>query len=233
MKKVLGLLMIFLLIFSGAHTAEAAKKKTKLKMDQTEFVTDKDGNIEISGSTDKKAKVTIDGKNAKAKDGKFSYKYKLPNSEKTIKIVATKKGKSKNTKKIKILKPSSDKEFSQKELDQINQDLALHLSDSQGWASGTIDENGNPIENGTPNPDYELWMYVKSITFDGVAVEVDVLADFQNFSEADKEEIASSAQGMGHVYADLKKVPPVVIKNGQTIYGESKVFNRNSYTWKD
>lgn len=125
----------------------------------------------------------------------------------------------------------SERKIENEEYEEINELIAQHLKDNQGWALGTIDNMGNPVEDGTPDPEYAVWPFVRSITWNGSDVEVQVTADFQNFTKAEKELVASSSQGIAMSYAELSDRPSVYIYNGETSYGHSGIINRNSYTW--
>lgn len=138
------------------------------------------------------------------------------------------------TKKVEEEKAEKEEnDMDQESINYTNEQLEEHLLQNKGWALGTIDENANEIENGTPNIDYANWLYVSSITYDGQNVEVQVTADFKDFSETDKNEIASSAQGMTSSYANLSSRPFVTISNGDTVYGRSKVLSVNEYKWSE
>ncbi|MGL4697085.1 hypothetical protein [Enterococcus larvae] len=117
------------------------------------------------------------------------------------------------------------------ELTLINSEIQEHLDLNKGWALGTIDENGNAIEGGTPNAEYANWIYVNSITYDGSQVDVQVTADFLSLSESEKNSLASSCQGIAMSNALLDSRPSIYFYNGENSYGHTKILDKNSYTW--
>lgn len=127
---------------------------------------------------------------------------------------------------------SKQKEKKSDEYAEINNEIDDLLKENKGWALGTIDENATPIENGTPNPEYAIWIYVKSIIYTGSDVEVQVTADFKNLSIKEKNELASSCQSiaMACIRGDYK-IPAIYFYNGEDAYGGSKITDRNSYKW--
>ena len=50
---------------------------------------------------------------------------------------------------------------SKKKLKKVNKEMKAYLQEDQGFAEGTLDENGNPTDNGTPNPEFDYATYVK------------------------------------------------------------------------
>ncbi|MFC0278139.1 hypothetical protein ACFFH2_15805 [Enterococcus devriesei] len=126
---------------------------------------------------------------------------------------------------------SQEKQVDDQKYSQINSEIEKHLEENQGWAMGTIDRNGNPIENGEPNPEYANWIYVRSITYNGSDIEVQVTADFQSLTEIEKNSLGSSCQGMTVSYGALSERPPLYVYNGENSYGGSKILSTNKFTW--
>lgn len=115
--------------------------------------------------------------------------------------------------------------------DDVNKELANDLSLNQGWANGTIDNNGNPTETGTPNPNYKNWIYVQKITYDGQNIEMQVTSDFLSLDETEKNNLASAAQGSTMASAALEDRPHIYVYNGDNSYGGSRVLSANEYKW--
>ncbi|MFL2124017.1 hypothetical protein ACEN4K_03575 [Marinilactibacillus psychrotolerans] len=118
------------------------------------------------------------------------------------------------------------------DLSKINEEIAISLEQNQGWALGTIDSDGNEIENGEPNNEYGPWLYVQSITYTGDDVEVQVTADFKTLTKSEKDMIASSSQGIVQSYANIDIRPRVYVYNGENSLGGSKTLSANEYNWE-
>lgn len=116
------------------------------------------------------------------------------------------------------------------ELNEINNMISSHLEDNKGWALGTIDENGNETNDGEANPDYQKWLFVNAVEYTGNDIEVQVTEDFKTLSETEKNELASSAQGMVMSYADENRLS-VYFFNGEESLGGSKMLDKNDYSW--
>lgn len=115
---------------------------------------------------------------------------------------------------------------------EINEKIAQWVAENKGWAMGTLDRNGNPDPNAEPLPEYADWFYVSSIVYDGNGVIVDVLADFQNFSEERKSSLISDCQGVARacIGGDYS-FPFVEVRNGELAYGCSKALNVQEFKW--
>lgn len=252
MKKVITLLCTFFLFLSFASPVEAAKKKVKLSFDETTVQRVDKYSFKVSGKVDKKATVTFNKKKIKLKtdkDGKFNQVIKLKKKvKKKVKVVAKRKGYKKKKIKLKV----SDTELKKKEADAdkkkeedqknkskeeqekintINNEAAEHLKLNQGWAYGTIDENGNPTDNGEPNPEYTPWLFVHSIKYDGSNIDVKVTADFLELYDSEKDSLASSIQGVVMSYGSLDERPHLYVYNGENSYGGSKILSSNEFKW--
>lgn len=123
MKKLLNILVILFLLLSNGTYVSAANTKATLTLDQTVLVPNKQKKITVSGTTNKKATVKINGKKIKVTRGHFSYTYKVKKETKQIKVIATVKGKKKQSKTIKIttakkIAQEKEKKKKQKELEK-------------------------------------------------------------------------------------------------------------------
>lgn len=138
------------------------------------------------------------------------------------------------TKKSSVEKTEEEKESKDEfdlEIDEINKYVAEHLEHNKGWALGTIDDNANPIDNGEPNHEYGIWLYVNSIVYNGNDVEVQVTADFLDFTEDEKNEIGKSSQGIVMSFGVLDKRPHVFVFNGENSYGGSTILDAMKFKW--
>ena len=113
---------------------------------------------------------------------------------------------------------------------EVNDQIAQHIEDNKGWAMGTLDENGNEIEDGEPNPDYALWMYVNSLVVDDRGAFLNVTADFKDFTESEKNELASAAQGIVSAYGGEPRTF-LEVRNGEESYGGSKALDTTEFKW--
>lgn len=118
-------------------------------------------------------------------------------------------------------------------LKQVNNEIAKHISDNQGWALGNIDRDGNPTDSGTPNADYTNWLFINSINYNGMSADIQVTADFLNLSESEKNEISSSIQNIIISYAGLDSKPAIYVYNGENSYGGSRLLDKNSFKWNN
>lgn len=77
----------------------------------------------------------------------------------------------------------------------VNKAIALELQQDQGLAQGTLDENLEPTDNGTPDPDFAWAMLVTKIRYTSTDdLEMYVTTDFMNLSISDKTQVARYAQ---------------------------------------
>lgn len=92
---------------------------------------------------------------------------KKQSSKKTIakssskRVVAKSSSKKVEKKKAPVKKTKSSQD---KDLTELNNKIAEDLKQDKGWADGTLDPNGNPTQNGTPNQDYAWSKFVDKMT---------------------------------------------------------------------
>ena len=204
-----------------------------------QFQADENGEVKITGTTIPDAKVKIGkgivGDSTKSdSNGEFDLTYKKVDEEKEIKINVSKDG-QKASKSITITpfpeQSSNSKEDSQQsssvdsELTEINNEIDEHLKLNQGWALGTIDENGEP------NPEYQNWLIVHSIEWTGTDIEVQVTEDFRSLSSDEKDNLASSIQGAVMSYSLQDERAHIYFYNGENALGRSKVLSATEYKW--
>lgn len=143
--------------------------------------------------------------------------------------------KTSSSKKESSTKTSSSK----KESDSINDKLMKSLTEDQGFANGTLDENGNPTQNGTKNPQYNWATHVERLLWRNDNIEV-YIADADQLSNAQLTTIAQSAQSAAtSVLYDDGKIDDSKVSDGvfTTVYsgnkaiGHSKVFSPKEFKW--
>lgn len=146
----------------------AAQNKVELKMDAKAFYPDSSGNVKVTGQTTPGAKIKIGliGYKNSGKNGKFSLAATSKKVDKKITVTAKHNGFTTVKKIVTIKKKGSISPSQKAELKAINSALAEDLKQEQGWAKGTLDSNGNPTDNGTPNSAFSWTTYIDSIKID-------------------------------------------------------------------
>lgn len=136
-------------------------------------------------------------------------------------------------------KSSTKTSSSKKKSDSINDKLMKSLTEDQGFANGTLDENGNPTQNGTKNPQYNWATHVERLLWRDDNIEV-YIADADQLSNAQLTTIAQSAQSAAtSVLYDDGKIDDSKVSDGvfTTVYsgnkaiGHSKVFSPKEFKW--
>ncbi|WP_125703771.1 hypothetical protein [Lacticaseibacillus daqingensis] len=153
---------------SQPQVVMAAKKKVKVKLTSTVFYPDSSNKAYVTGKTTPKAKVKAGllGYVKVGKSGTFKLKVKAKAKDKKVTITAKLSGHKTTKKKVTIKAKGSVDPKVQAELKTINETIATRLKEDQGFADGTLDENGNPTKNGTPNEAFTWATYIDSITID-------------------------------------------------------------------
>lgn len=145
--------------------------------------------------------------------------------------------KTSNSKKESSTKASNSK----KKADSINTKLMESLTEDQGFANGTLDENGNPTQNGTKNPQYNWATHVQKILWKDNGIEV-YIYDADNLTESQLTTVAQSAQSAAtSVLYDNGKIDDSKVSDGvfTTVYsgnkaiGHSKAFSPKEFKWTD
>lgn len=89
------------------------------------------------------------------------------------------------------------KTLSKKKVKKVNKALKKALKEDQGFATGKLDENGNPTDNGTPNPKFDYATYVNSLKYQSSgAVKVQMNDKLTSLNTAQMDEIAHNVQGL-------------------------------------
>lgn len=123
----------------------------------------------------------------------------------------TKNRKNKPKKKIRqetkvkndsVKKRDTKKDKKADKLAGINTEIIKRLEQYQGFALGTLDENGHPTENGTPNSAFAWSVMVKRIEYSGFdnkdsgTVTVYVNNSFKGLSVNEKNQVALKSQNI-------------------------------------
>ncbi len=135
-------------------------------------------------------------------------------------------------------KESVKKETTKKKKEVTNayqKDLDEYLEMNKGWANGTIDADGNPTDSGAPNQDYYLWNYVTNIkVIEDKEIEVQATEDLKTIPNGDKDNLASSIQGYVMSITGAESANdrlPIYFYNGENALGNSKILEKNKYSW--
>lgn len=154
----------------------------------------------------------------------------------TTQTEVTKETKEKKKQKTKETKSAKKKEpiYTDEEYNAVNTEMREHLLQSLGWALGELDENGEPTENGTPNPDFNWALFVDEISLDKDhdQINIYVTPEFSDLSEEDKQQVAKTAQNVSISYVkDNKRNFAVVYQNGKQI-GMSRITDVSEFKFK-
>lgn len=134
---------------------------------------------------------------------------------------------------------SASSSSSKKKASSINSKLSDELALDQGWANGTLDNNGNPVQNGERHSEYNWATHVERLLWRDDNIEV-YIADADQLSNAQLTTIAQSAQSAAtSVLYDNGKVDDDKVSEGvfTTVYsgnkaiGHSKVFSPKEFKW--
>lgn len=135
-----------------------------------------------------------------------------------------------------------DKNQDDEQIDDINAELAEFMEQNKGFALGTLDENGEPTEDGEPNPDFAWSLYVHELIYNGNDLEMKTDAGFLDLSDAERTEVANRAQNIGNsvigMYEDwdINKYQNrlfLTVSNGKNVLGNSKIIDVTEFKWYD
>lgn len=140
-----------------------------------------------------------------------------------------------NSKKESSTKTSSSK----KKSDSINDKLMKSLTEDQGWANGTLDKDGNPVQNGEKFPQFNWATHVQKILWKDNGIEV-YIYDADNLTESQLTTVAQSAQSAATAtlltegkISDKKSIQGIhtTVYSGNNVIGHSKVFSPKEFKW--
>lgn len=133
---------------------------------------------------------------------------------------------------------SSSSSAQTKNVEQANAAISERLSQSQGWANGTLDPNGDPTNAGTPNPAYNWAKIITSIKYAENELTIYVNKDYiglpktQFASYMTRAENASlnALQEAGIINdADVQKGLYTRVFDGDTKLAQSKVTDLHQF----
>lgn len=143
--------------------------------------------------------------------------------------------KTSSSKKESSTKTSSSK----KKSDSINDKLMKSLTEDQGWANGTLDKDGNPVQNGEKFPQFNWATHVQKILWKDNGIEV-YIYDADNLTESQLTTVAQSAQSEATAIllteekiSDNESTQGVhtTVYSGNEVIGHSKVFSPKEFKW--
>ena len=143
--------------------------------------------------------------------------------------------KTSSSKKESSTKTSSSK----KESDSINDKLMKSLTEDQGWANGTLDKDGNPVQNGEKFPQFNWATHVQKILWKDNGIEV-YIYDADNLTESQLTTVAQSAQSAATAtlltegkISDKESIQGIhtTVYSGNNVIGHSKVFSPKEFKW--
>lgn len=143
--------------------------------------------------------------------------------------------KTSSSKKESSTKTSSSK----KKSDSINDKLMKSLTEDQGWANGTLDKDGNPVQNGEKFPQFNWATHVQKILWKDNGIEV-YIYDADNLTESQLTTVAQSAQSEATAIllteekiSDNESTQGVhtTVYSGNEVIGHSKVFSPKEFRW--
>lgn len=149
------------------------------------------------------------------------------------------KTKSSSKKESSAKTSSASSSSSKKKSDSINDKLMESLTEDQEWANGTLDKDGNHVQNGEKFPQYNWATHVERLLWRDDNIEV-YIADADQLSNAQLTTIAQSAQSAAtSVLYDNGKIDDSKVSEGvfTTVYsgnkaiGRSKVFSPKEFKW--
>lgn len=148
--------------------------------------------------------------------------------------------KESSTKTSSSRKESSTKtSSSKKKSDSINDKLMKSLTEDQGWANGTLDKDGNPVQNGEKFPQFNWATHVQKILWKDNGIEV-YIYDADNLTESQLTTVAQSAQSAATAtlltegkISDKESIQGIhtTVYSGNNVIGHSKVFSPKEFKW--
>lgn len=202
----------------------------------------------IQGPTpaDKKAASSSSAQSSsKAKSSSAKESSTKTSSASSSSAQSSSKAKSSSKKESSAKTSSSKKESStktsssKKKSDSINDKLMKSLTEDQGWANGTLDKDGNPVQNGEKFPQFNWATHVQKILWKDNGIEV-YIYDADNLTESQLTTVAQSAQSEATAIllteekiSDNESTQGVhtTVYSGNEVIGHSKVFSPKEFKW--
>lgn len=146
---------------------------------------------------------------------------------------------SSNAKSSSKKESSTKTSSSKKKSDSINDKLMKSLTEDQGWANGTLDKDGNPVQNGEKFPQFNWATHVQKILWKDNGIEV-YIYDADNLTESQLTTVAQSAQSAATAtlltegkISDKESIQGIhtTVYSGNNVIGHSKVFSPKEFKW--
>lgn len=135
------------------------------------------------------------------------------------------------------------KEADSVDVKTINSSINDHLRENQGFAKGTIDENGEETDNGTPNPEFDWATTIDKIQYDGEStVVIFVNDDFMNYDKSEAQSVLNKAQNVAYNFIgedqnwddeEYRRGLPTNVKHGDSKIATTKTLNPKEFKWKE
>ena len=146
-----------------------------------------------------------------------------------------------------VKKSSSSKKSSTKKstksatLDAINSEIMESLAQDQGFANGTLDENGNSTDSGTPNANFAGYLAIDRMSYDSNdMLTIQVNENFNLLDDKTKTAAINQAQNMAVVAkgnhqklstSEYGDKPYTVVHLGSESVGRSKMTDTANFKW--
>ncbi|KRK65758.1 hypothetical protein FC72_GL000203 [Companilactobacillus tucceti DSM 20183] len=125
---------------------------------------------------------------------------------------------------------------------ETNEYAAKILKQDQGFANGSLDENGKPTDTGTPNENFSWSTYIAKIKqVDSDRIDVYMITEFDTLSNSNKSEVALKAQNIIiEILSETNTKKSYKYKDGMNtiVYedgnytGRSKMTNFKEFKWQ-
>lgn len=179
------------------------------------------------------AKLTDPEQSEKSTNAKSSSNVAITSESKRVSISSTKTSTEETS--------STIESSSSSESDSVNTQIAAYLEQNKGFANGTLDENGNPTENGTPNPVFNWALTINEMDYEENLLKVNVNDNFLSLSKTEASSAVLSAQNAAVSIVsenenwDMDKAGDGIFTqiyyNGNVI-GRSKMTDVKEFKWK-
>lgn len=212
----------------------------------------KSGDFELSYDMDFQDETTLTI-NSRLEGNSKSSKVKVKMNETALakleqkEIEASKAEESKEAEKQRTEESKRDdkqkkKEASKQKYLSVNTDIAAHLAEDQGFATGSLDKDGNPTENGTPNTEFNWSLFISKVEYNEDGIDVYVNENFLALNKSDRKEVINTTQNAAAAYIgpsedweaeEYRNGLFATIKSGTEIIGSSRVLDLKDYKWED
>lgn len=124
----------------------------------------------------------------------------------------------------------------------INSQIDDHLIEDKGFASGTLDENGNESDSGIPNPEFNWALTIDDIKYSDNFLTITVNDNFLDYNESDAQDALNRAQNAAYQFigededwSEEKYRDGIYtsVKYNNNQIAESKLTNPKEFKWKE